>query len=41
MNADYDAVIAPGDTADVGFLGRWKDGNGVPAAFTLNGRTCR
>ncbi|WP_338492983.1 cellulose binding domain-containing protein [Streptomyces sp. SJL17-4] len=37
----YNATIAPGASVNFGFSGTSAEGtNGVPAAFTLNGKTC-
>jgi endo-1,4-beta-xylanase len=38
--AAWNATIAAGGSASVGFLGTWTGGNPVPAAFTVNGTAC-
>lgn len=36
----WNSALAPGATADLGFIGTWSESNRVPAAFTLNSSTC-
>ncbi|BCY07085.1 endo-1,4-beta-xylanase [Actinoplanes sp. L3-i22] len=38
--AAWNATIAAGGSASVGFLGSWTGSNPVPAAFTVNGTAC-
>ncbi|MET9230168.1 cellulose-binding domain-containing protein [Lentzea sp. NPDC003310] len=40
VNADYNPRIAPGESVVVGFNGSARGGNGVPGAFTVDGRPC-
>jgi endoglucanase len=40
-NASYDAAIAPGASVQPGFQATYSGTNAVPAAFTLNGATCK
>jgi endoglucanase len=37
---DYNASLATGASASIGFNGTWTSGNPSPATFTLNGVTC-
>jgi hypothetical protein len=39
-NADWNATIAPGATANVGFVGSYQGPNVAPVLFSLNGKLC-
>jgi Cellulose binding domain/Fibronectin type III domain len=39
-NADFNRTLAPGSTANVGFVGSYTGPNILPTAFTLNGTVC-
>ncbi len=39
-NADFNQVIAPGATVNVGFVGGYQGPNVFPGLFTLNGKLC-
>lgn len=39
-NADFNKVIAPGASVNVGFVGSYQGPNVLPALFTLNGKIC-
>jgi cellulase/cellobiase CelA1 len=39
-NVDWNASIAPGSSASVGFLADWTGTNAKPTAFVLNGAAC-
>ena len=39
-NQSWNAVIQPGGTVTLGFLGSWNTSNAVPSSFTLNGAPC-
>lgn len=40
MSTDYDAVILPGASQSLGFLGTWNSSDAAPASFRINGTTC-
>ena len=39
-NESYNGVLAPGASANVGFVGGYQGPNVFPALFTLNGNLC-
>jgi hypothetical protein len=39
-NADFNRVVAPGATVNVGFVGAYQGPNVLPGLFTLNGKLC-
>jgi hypothetical protein len=39
-NADFNRTLAPGATANIGFVGAYQGPNVPPARFTLNGVLC-
>ena len=39
-NAGWNAMIAPGGSTSLGFIGSWNGTNTAPTAFTLNGSAC-
>jgi acetylxylan esterase len=39
-NVSYNATIAPGGSASLGFQGTWTTSDAAPASFTLNGAAC-
>jgi len=39
-DASFNATIAPGTSAEFGFLGSWNGTNDKPSSFTLNGAGC-
>ncbi|HEY1011128.1 MAG TPA: cellulose binding domain-containing protein, partial [Herpetosiphonaceae bacterium] len=39
-NVDWNAAIAPGGTASLGFQATFSGANAKPAAFALNGAAC-
>jgi hypothetical protein len=40
VSASFDAAIAPGASASMGFQGTWTTNDTAPASFTLNGAPC-
>jgi endo-1,4-beta-xylanase len=39
-NLSWNAVLAPGASTTIGFVGNWSGSNPVPSSFSLNGATC-
>ncbi|MFL6144174.1 MAG: cellulose binding domain-containing protein [Labedaea sp.] len=39
-NADFNAMLGPGASANIGFVGNYSGPNVLPTAFTLNGSLC-
>jgi hypothetical protein len=39
-NVDWNRTIAPGASANVGFVGSYQGPNVQPPVFTLNGKLC-
>jgi O-glycosyl hydrolase len=40
VNASYNATIASGSSASLGFQGTWTTSDAAPVSFTVNGTTC-
>jgi hypothetical protein len=37
---DWNRVLGPGASTQIGFTGRWTTSNPEPTAFTINGSAC-